>query len=151
MVIKLLVYSLASFSELHFVDLKAVSNQGACCYYVLILFLQEKRKRETLPIEEDVKDNVKLARQWFGSQRADDALKDGYPNGVFHGISVDSLFRMQQQQQQQQQQLQQQQQQQQHQHQHQQQQQPQQQKSEIITTPGLNMQQRVMAAAALQV
>ena len=122
-------------------DLKAVSNQGACCYYVLILFLQEKRKRETFPIEEDVKDNVKLARQWLGSQRADDALKDGYQNGVFHGISVDSLFRMQQQQQLQQQ----------HQHQHQQQQHPQQQKSEIITTPGLNMQQRVMAAAALQV
>lgn len=116
---------------------------------MLILFLQEKRKREAFPIEEDVKDNVKLARQWYGSQRADDALKDGYQNATFHGISVDSLIRMQEQQQQQQTQQQlQQQQQQQLQQQHQQQQQH---KSEIITTPGLNMHQRVMAAAALQV
>ena len=82
-----------------------------------------------------MKDNLKAPRHWYGSQRADDGINEGYQNNVhYSGLSLENLMRLQQQPQQRQQQ---------------------QQMSEAATmtsvVPHLNMQQRVEAAAALQV
>jgi hypothetical protein len=90
--------------------------------------LQGKRRREGYPIDEDVKDNLKASRQWYGSQRADDGMSEGYQSNVhYSGLSMENLMRLQQQQQ----------------------------MSEAAAmtpvVPHLNMQQRVEAAAALQV
>ncbi|XP_073395357.1 uncharacterized protein [Physcomitrium patens] len=91
-----------------------------------------KRRREGHPIDEDLKE-VKETRQWYGSQRADDDVTEGFQNNVHYpGISMESLMRMQQIQQ------------------HQQQQQNSEAAVMSPVVPHLNMQQRVEAAAALQ-
>jgi len=99
-----------------------------CVAYTVGCVQQGKRRRDGYANDEDVKD-VKASRQWYGSQRGDkEQAQQHQSNGHYQGVSMENHIRMQQQKQH---------------------------MSEATTStppvPSLNMEQRVMAAAALQV
>jgi hypothetical protein len=85
-----------------------------------------KRKRDGFLSEEEVKDNLKVSQRWQqASVRTDNSTHEGYQYPQFQGPMVESWIRMQQQQ-----------------------------KTDVAATaslPVLNMEQRIMAAAVLQV
>jgi len=87
---------------------------------------QGKRKRDGFLSEEEVKDNLKASQRWQqASVRTDSSTHEGYQYPQFQGPMVESWIRMQQQQ-----------------------------KTDVAATaslPVLNMEQRIMAAAVLQV